>query len=175
MKTMKKNSFKIILTFLASIIYPQFNSSVFTEHKKNNLYENIKEPNKGENGRFNHQQSFSMGLSLFNGMPQSAYSYTNVFSYKIREGLYADVKIHGRFLSGAYNDLWSSNLYSGPSLSGSAGLKYSPMNNGVFDIQARAYQEKDWSGQSVYLTMFGIPIKRIYKSRDWYRGPHNVD
>ena len=124
-------------------------------------------------GKLKHNQIFSASLYFSKGAPSSIYSYTNVFTYNIIEGLDADIKLHGRFINNAYHDLWGNNADGGPSFAGSAGLTYSPVNNGVFDIRARTFHDKAWSGQAAYITMFGIPIKRLYRSKSFshYSGP----
>ena len=53
--------------------------------------------------KFNNKQMLSMSLSLKRGNPFSIYSYSNIFSYQIREDLVADMKIKGRFSSSANN------------------------------------------------------------------------
>tara|TARA_B100000029_G_C16949988_1_gene732155 strand:+ start:99 stop:410 length:312 start_codon:yes stop_codon:yes gene_type:complete len=90
-----------------------------------------------------------------------------MFEYQIRDDLRADIKIHGVFINPAYQDLWGSDLYLRPHMAMDAGVKYSPMNNGLFDIHARTYHRPSWNGQSVYLTLLGIPIKRLYTSKSF--------
>jgi len=167
-----------ILVFCLGFAYAQFRPNFIIDRGENPNYDPGEISVQDDiGGRFKHSQSISMAFSLFRGAPLSMYSYTNVFSYDIREDLVADVKVHGRFIDGAYRDLWGSEAYTRPHLAMDAGVRYSPMNNGVFDIHARTYHDEWWSGQSIYLTFLGIPIKRLYKSRsfDHYYGPNPLD
>ena len=123
--------------------------------------------------RFTHRQRLSMSLSLNSGSPMSTYTYSNIFSYKIREDFVADVNIHGRFSNNTYQPLLDGGKYLSPHIAMDAGIKYSPFNNGVFDFHIRTFHDQWWSGQSAYLSFLGIPIKRLYKSKsfDHYQGP----
>ena len=123
--------------------------------------------------KFKHKQMLSMSLSLKRGGPLSTYSYSNIFSYQIREDLFADVKINGRFSNSANNLLLVDEKYLSPHISMDAGIKYSPLNNGIFDFHIRTFHDQWWSGQSIYLSLLGVPIKRLYKSKsfDYYQGP----
>ena len=42
---------------------------------------------KDQNEKFKHKQMLSMSISLKKGSPFSIYSYSNIFSYQIREDL----------------------------------------------------------------------------------------
>ena len=46
--------------------------------------------------------------------------------------------------------------------------------NGLFDFHIRTFHDQWWSGQSIYLSFLGVPIKRLYKSKtfDHYQGPN---
>ena len=124
--------------------------------------------------RFKHKQMLSMSLALKRGSPLSLYSYSNIFSYQIREDLVADMKIKGRFSSSASNPLLVNERYLSPHIAMDAGIRYSPLNNGLFDFNIRTFHDQWWSGQSVYLSFLGVPIKRLYKSKsfDHYQGPN---
>ena len=124
--------------------------------------------------KFKHRQVLSMSLALKGGSPLSLYSYSNIFSYQIREDLVADMKIKGRFSNLANNPLLVNERYLSPHIAMDAGIKYSPLNNGVFDFHIRTFHDQWWSGQSVYLSFLGVPIKRLYKSKsfDHYQGPN---
>ena len=124
--------------------------------------------------KFKHRQVLSMSLALKGGSPLSLYSYSNIFSYQIREDLVADMKIKGRFSNLANNPLLVNERYLSPHIAMDAGIKYSPLNNGIFDFHIRTFHDQWWSGQSVYLSFLGVPIKRLYKSKsfDHYQGPN---
>ena len=124
--------------------------------------------------KFKHRQVLSMSLALKRGSPLSLYSYSNIFSYQIREDLVADMKIKGRFSNLANNLLLVNERYLSPHIAMDAGIKYSPLNNGIFDFHIRTFHDQWWSGQSVYLSFLGVPIKRLYKSKsfDHYQGPN---
>ena len=124
--------------------------------------------------KFKHRQVLSMSLALKGGSPLSLYSYSNIFSYQIREDLVADMKIKGRFSNLANNLLLVNERYLSPHIAMDAGIKYSPLNNGIFDFHIRTFHDQWWSGQSVYLSFLGVPIKRLYKSKsfDHYQGPN---
>ena len=123
--------------------------------------------------KFKHRQTLSMSLSLKRGSPLSTYSYSNIFSYQIREDLVADMKIKGRFSNSANNPFLVDKRYLSPHIAMDAGIKYSPLNNGIFDFHIRTFHDQWWSGQSIYLSLLGVPIKRLYKSEsfDYYQGP----
>ena len=123
--------------------------------------------------KFKHRQVLSMSLALKGGSPLSLYSYSNIFSYQIREDLVADMKIKGRFSNLANNPLLVNERYLSPHIAMDAGIKYSPLNNGIFDFHIRTFHDQWWSGQSIYLSLLGVPIKRLYKSKsfDHYQGP----
>ena len=124
--------------------------------------------------KFKHRQVLSMSLALKGGSTLSLYSYSNIFSYQIREDLVADMKIKGRFSNLANNLLLVNERYLSPHIAMDAGIKYSPLNNGIFDFHIRTFHDQWWSGQSVYLSFLGVPIKRLYKSKsfDHYQGPN---
>ena len=123
--------------------------------------------------KFKHKQMLSMSISLKGGSPFSIYSYSNIFSYQIREDLVADMKIKGRFSNSPNNLFLVDKRYLSPHIAMDAGIKYSPLNNGIFDFHIRTFHDQWWSGQSIYLSLLGVPIKRLYKSKsfDHYQGP----
>ena len=124
--------------------------------------------------KFKHKQTLSMSLFLKRGGPLSTYSYSNIFSYQIREDLVADMKIKGRFSNSVNSPFLVDEKYLSPHIAMDAGVKYSPLNNGLFDFHIRTFYDQWWSGQSVYLSFLGVPIKRLYKSKsfDNYQGPN---
>ncbi len=78
-------------------------------------------------------------------------------------------------LAGDLNSIFEFiEKYLSPHIAMDAGVKYSPLNNGVFDFHIRTFHDQWWSGQSVYLSFLGVPIKRLYKSKsfDHYQGPN---
>ena len=123
--------------------------------------------------KFKHKQVLSMSFLLKRGSPLSIYSYSNIFSYQVREDLVADMKIKGRFSSSLNNPFLLDERYLSPHIAMDAGIKYSPLNNGIFDFHIRTFHDQWWSGQSAYLSLLGVPIKRLYKSKsfDHYQGP----
>ena len=129
---------------------------------------------QGQDEKLKHKQMLSMSISLKRGGPFSLYSYSNTFSYQIREDLVADMKIKGRFSNSANNPFFVNEKYLSPHIAMDAGLKYSPLNNGVFDFHIRTFHDQWWSGQSAYLSFLGVPIKRLYNSKsfDHYQGPN---
>ena len=155
--------------FAATLVTAQFKPNVIPEPVSDDSYEDMELFGQEgvEDSRFGHQQRLSARFSFYKGVPISSYAYSNIFQYKIHEDLQADVKVHGVIINAAYQDLWGSELYLKPHMAMDAGLKYSPMNNGLFDIHARTYHRPSWSGQSVYLTLLGIPIKRLYSSKSF--------
>ena len=124
--------------------------------------------------KFKHEQILSMSFFLKRGGPLSIYSYSNIFSYQIREDLVADMKIEGRFSNSINSPFLVGKRYLSPHIAMDAGIKYSPLNNGLFDFHIRTFHDQWWSGQSVYLSFLGVPIKRLYKSKsfDHYQGPN---
>ena len=71
--------------------------------------------------------------------PLSVNSYTNKFTFQIREDLIAGAKVNWFYLMGPYADLWGSDILGRPHVGVDAGLKYFPMNNGIIDIEARTH------------------------------------
>ena len=169
------NNKKIAMVFMLCVSYSQFKPT-YVKEPAEDLFFDVGDENSEEEepGRFSHKQIFSAGFSLRQGLPLSMFSYTNTFSYDLRKDIVADINIHGRFANGAYKDTWNGQSYTTPHLAMDAGIRYSPVANGVFDLHARTFHDQWWSGQSIYLTFLGIPIKRLYKSKsfDSYFGPN---
>ena len=164
---------KVTIFIFISLLHSQFKPDFINSHKEDRYIEMEEHYDEDQNGRLKHWQRLSMSLSLKRGSPLSLYSYTNIFNYKVREDLVADVKIHGRFSNSIYQPSLSGGKYLSPHLAMDAGIKYSPFNNGVFDLHIRTFHDQWWSGQSAYLSFLGIPIKRLYKSKSFnrYQGP----
>tara|TARA_Y100001970_G_scaffold289426_1_gene419833 strand:+ start:114 stop:638 length:525 start_codon:yes stop_codon:yes gene_type:complete len=162
----------VIIIFFASLLHAQFKPGFVSEPKEDTRIEAEDYYDEDQIERFNHKQKLSMSFFLKRGAPLSMYSYSNIFSYEIREDLVADVKIHGRFSNNLYQPLLGGGKYLSPHVAMDAGIKYSPLNNGVFDFHIRTFHDQWWSGQSAYLSFLGIPIKRLYKSKsfDHYQG-----
>ena len=164
----------ITFVIYVSLLSAQFKPGFVKEPKKEIGIEVEGLYDEDQVEKFQHKQMLSMSLSLKRGSPLSIYSYSNIFSYQIREDLVADVKIKGRFSNSANNLFLVDEKYLSPHIAMDAGIKYSPFNNGVFDFHIRTFHDQWWSGQSVYLSLLGIPIKRLYKSKsfDHYQGPN---
>ena len=163
----------IIFVVYASLLPAQFKPGLVKEPKEDIGIDAEEIYDEDQVEKFKHKQTLSMSLSLTSGSPLSVYSYSNIFSYQIRDNLVADVKISGRFSNSANNLLLVDEKYLSPHISMDAGIKYSPLNNGIFDFHIRTFHDQWWSGQSAYLSFLGIPIKRLYKSKsfDHYQGP----
>ena len=169
------NNEKIAMVLMLCVSYSQFKSTYVKKPAEDLFFDVDEENNKEEEPRrLAHKQILSAGFSLRQGLPLSVFSYTNAFTYDLRKDIVADIKIHGRFMTGAYKDIWGGQPYTTPHLAMDAGIRYSPMDNGVFDLHARTFHDQWWSGQSIYLTFLGIPIKRLYNSKsfDSYFGPN---
>lgn len=164
-----------IITFVvyASLLSAQFRPGFVKVPKEEIGKEAEGFYDKDQDKKFEHKQMLSMLLFLKKNSPISIYSYSNVFSYQIREDLVADMKIKGRFSNSANNPFLVDERYLSPYIAMDAGIKYSPLSNGVFDFQIRTFHDQWWSGQSIYLSFLGVPIKRLYKSKsfDHYQGP----
>ena len=61
---------------------------------------------KDQDEKFKHKQMLAMSISLKRGSPYLIYSYSNIFSYQIREDLLADMKIKGRSSNSANTPFW---------------------------------------------------------------------
>ena len=166
---------KKTITFViyTSLLSAQFNPGFINVPKEEIDIEADALYDKDQVEKFKHKQVLSMSLDLKRGSPLSLYSYSNVFSYQIREDLVADMKVKGRFSSSANNPFLVDKRYLSPHIAMDAGIKYSPLNNGLFDLHIRTFHDQWWSGQSVYLSFLGVPIKKLYKSKsfDYYQGP----
>ena len=129
---------------------------------------------KDQDEKFKHKQMLAMSISLKRGSPYLIYSYSNIFSYQTREDLLGDMKIKGRSSNSSNNPCLVDKKYLSPHIAMDAGVKYSPLNNGVFDFHIRTFHDQWWNEQSVYLSFLGVPIKRLYKSKsfDHYQGPN---
>ena len=165
----------ITFVIYVSLLSAQFKPGLVKEPKEEIGIEAEGLYDQDQIGKFQHKQMLSMLFSLKRGSPLSIYSYSNIFSYQVREDLVADVKINGRFSNSANNPFLVDEKYLSPHIAMDAGIKYSPLNNGIFDFHIRAFHDQWWSGQSVYLSLLGIPIKRLYKSKsfDDYQGPNS--
>ena len=64
--------------------------------------------------KFSHHQQFSTSFMYVMGQPLSVNSYTNIFTYQIREDLTADAKVNWFYLMGPYADLWGSDILGRP-------------------------------------------------------------
>ena len=164
----------ITFVIYVSLLSAQFKPGFVKVPKEEIEVEAEKFYNEDQAEKFKHKQVLSMSLALNRGGPLSAYSYSNIFSYQIREDLVADMKIKGRFSNSVNNHFSIDEKYLSPHIAMDAGLKYSPLNNGVFDFHIRTFHDQWWSGQSVHLSFLGIPIKRLYRSKsfDHYQGPN---
>ena len=164
----------ITFVIYASLLSAQFKPGFIKAPKEEIDIEAEGFYDKDQDEKFKHKQMLSMSLSLKRGSPFSIYSYSNIFSYQIREDLVADMKIKGRFSNSVNNPFFVDEKYLSPHIAMDAGVKYSPLNNGVFDFHIRTFHDQWWSGQSVYLSFLGVPIKRLYKSKsfDHYQGPN---
>ena len=163
----------ITFVIYVSLLSAQFKPGFVKVPKEEMEVEAEKFYNEDQAEKFKHKQVLSMSLALNRGGPLSAYSYSNIFSYQIRENLVADMKIKGRFSNSANNPFLVDERYLTPHIAMDAGIKYSPLNNGIFDFHIRTFHDQWWSGQSVYLSFLGVPIKRLYKSKSFehYQGP----
>ena len=150
------------------------NTPSFPQSKQGNIdYKHVNMVKKYKNlGKLNHsfdenkaygfEQSLKMGLSNLNGYPLSFYSYTNGFSFQLIEGLIGDAKLHGTYIPLSYS---STSIPSKFYLSFDSGLKYYPMNNGAFNLEARTYHGPFGSGQTLDIDILGFTIKRLYQSK----------
>ena len=163
----------ITFVIYTSLLSAQFNPGFIKVSKEEMGIEADGFYDKDQVDKFKHKQTLSMSFALKRGSPLSLYSYSNIFSYQIREDLVADMKIKGRFSNSANNPSLVNKRYLSPHIAMDAGIKYSPLNNGLFDFHIRTFHDQWWSGQSVYLSLLGVPIKSLYrtKSFDHYQGP----
>ena len=174
----KSSGYKIgfaLFLFYITNLFPQFKPDFIPKKvrdKSQFSYLN-KETQDTSSGRLIHSQALSASFYSSSGYPALSYAYTNVFGYKLMNRLNADVKIHVRQVNNAHSDLFGKSLYNTPHLAGSAGLEYSLTNKGVFTLNARTFHDAAWSGQAAYISMFGIPIKKLYKSKSFnsHSGP----
>ena len=113
-----------------------------------------------DESKFDHRQQFTMGFGVYGNKPLSYNAYTNILTYQVRESLIADVRLHLFSIAGPYSDIWGP---SGLQTSIDAGLRYFPLNNDMFDVEARTYHAPGFNGQYVYLNFLGMRIARLYK------------
>ena len=164
----------ITFVIYASLLFAQFKPG-FIKAPKEQIHIKTEEfYDQDHDKKFKHKQMLSMSIALKRGNPFSIYSYSNIFSYQILDDLVADLKIKGRLSNNANNPLLVDEKYLSPHIAMDAGIKYSPLNNGVFDFHIRTFHDQWWSGQSVYISFLGVPIKRLYRSKsfDHYQGPN---
>ena len=163
----------ITFVIYTSLLFAQFKPGFIKVPKEEIGIEVDELYDKDQVEKFKHKQVLSMSLSLKERSPFSIYSYSNIFSYQIREDLVADMKIKGRFSNITNNPFLVDKRYLSPHIALDAGIKYSPLNNGILDFHIRTFHDQWWSGQSVYLSFLGVPIKRLYRSKsfDHYQGP----
>ena len=167
--------FSQLYTYITAAIFVfVINTYSFSQLKEENIdYNHVNTVKEYKNlGKLNHgfdkdktyrfEQTFKMGLSNLNGYPLSFYSYTNGFSFQLIEGLIGDANLHGTYIPFSYS---STSIPSKFYLSFDSGLKYYPMNNGVFNVEARTYHGPFGSGQTLDIDILGFTIKRLYQSK----------
>ena len=115
-----------------------------------------------ENRTYEFERSFKMGLSSLDGYPLSFYSYTNALSFQLIEGLIGDTKLHGTYIPFSYP---GTSIPSKVHLSFDSGLRYYPMSNRAFNIEARTYHGLFGSGQTLDINILGFTVKRLYQSK----------
>ena len=121
-----------------------------------------------DNLRLKHQQSFSSSFMFSQGLPMSINSYTNTITYHFREDLIVDANVHLFNVMGAYTDLWGNDVSRQLNTAFDAGVHYYPMNNGIFDVEARTHHSPFFNGQYVNLNILGFTVKRLYKSENYH-------
>ena len=87
----------ITFVIYASLLSAQFKPGFIKVPKEETNIEAEGFYDKDQDEKFKHKQMLSMSISLKRGNHFSIYSYSNIFSYQIREDLVADMKIKGRF------------------------------------------------------------------------------
>ena len=165
----------VFFLFFVVNIFSQFKPDFIPKinKEKDQFFFLTKEARDTSFSRLNHSQAISATFYSSNGYPAFSYAYTNMFGYNLMNRLNADFKIHIRHVKSAYSDFHENSLYGVPHLAGSAGIEYSLTEKGIFSLNARTFHDPAWSGQAAYISMFGIPIKKLYKSKsfDSYGGP----
>ena len=87
----------ITFVIYTSLLSAQFNPGFIKVPKEEMGIEADGFYDKDQVDKFKHKQTLSLSFALKRGSPLSLYSYSNIFSYQIREDLGADMKIKGRF------------------------------------------------------------------------------
>ena len=121
-------------------------------------------PFLNDSSNFGQHQSFSLAFNVNGGLPASIYTYNNTFYYKIQNNLIADANFtFSNFKGSQYEDKYVYKLLNDISGDFDAGVRYYPIKNSFFNIDARNYHSLNGTGSSLDLDFMGITIKRIFK------------
>ena len=165
---MKKNLF--IILFIG--IYFSFSQNNFKQPSTNSAigYTNFIElgnsirPFLNDSSKFGQHQSFSLGFNVSRGFPTNIYSYNNTIYYKIKNNIIADANFtFSNFRGSQYEDKYGYKLLNDISGDFDAGVRYYPIKNSFFNIDARNYHSSNGTGSSLDLDFMGITIKRLFK------------
>mgnify|MGYP001275956952 CR=1 FL=1 len=126
--------------------------------------ENSIRPFLNDSSNFGQHQSFSLGFNVSRGIPANIYTYNNTIYYKINNSLIADANFTlSNFTGSQYEDKYGYKLLNDISGDFDAGVRYYPIKNSFFNIDARNYHSLNGTGSSLDLDFMGITIKRFVK------------
>ena len=125
---------------------------------------NTTRPFLNDSSNFGQHQSFSLTFNVYSGFPATIYTFNNTFYYKIQNNLIADANFtFSNFKGSQYEDKYGYKLLNDISGDFNAGVRYYPIKNSFFNIDARNYHSSNGTGHSLDLDFMGITIKRLFK------------
>ena len=117
-----------------------------------------------DSSNFGQHQSLSLAFNVSRGLPVTIYTYNNTIYYRIKNNLIADANFTFSNLKGSqYEDKYGYKLLNDISGNFDAGVRYYPIKNSFFNIDARNYRSPNGIGSSLDLDFMGITIKRLFK------------
>ena len=121
-------------------------------------------PFLNDSSNFGQHQSFSLAFNVSRGLPATIYTYNNTIYYKIKNNIIADANFtFSNFRGSQYEDKYGYKLLNDISGDFDAGVRYYPIKNSFFNIDARNYHSPNGTGSSLDLDFMGITIKRLLK------------
>ena len=128
-----------------------------------------------ESKKLDYRQEYSINLGQYLGSQPQTFGHHQDFYYIIKENLIVDTNIPEFMLnsSSAYSQKYGKNLIGRINGSYDIGLCYYPLDNGIFNLDARTYNDYRGmsEGQSLGVGIFGFTIFNFYENgntdKDW--------
>lgn len=115
-----------------------------------------------------YRQKYSINIGQYLEFQPQAFGYHRDFYYRIKENLVIDTNIPEFMLNSgsAYSQKYGKDLIVRINGSYDTGLRYYPLDNGIFNLDVRTYNDfRGMSrGQSLGIGVFGITIFNYYQN-----------